>query len=201
MTATLELNCARRKLSGALGETGSLFYFQHLKSWFRKETSKEEFDSEARKLLSIESIHLHNEFLLAILNKCQTLAHFTPKHSISTNNSISGPGSELLSPGKYENGINTRRRRTKRRKRIATKKRENQKQIGISFVGRIPERLFGKCGSGRGRVGTSLRRGKVVGIRASSKRRRKTSRHFLDPRKDVGGRVGGRIGGRRRSGR
>jgi transcriptional adapter 1 len=76
MTATIELNSARRKLQSALGDNQKT-YFAHLRAWFRKRATKEEFDIEARKLLSADNSHLHNEFLLAILNKCQTLASFT----------------------------------------------------------------------------------------------------------------------------
>jgi len=75
MTATIELNSARRKLQNALADNTKT-YFMHLRSWFRKRITKEEFDVEAKKLLSTE-FHTHNEFLLAILNKCQTLANFT----------------------------------------------------------------------------------------------------------------------------
>ena len=85
MTATIELNSARRKLCSALGEKQK-DYFIHMKSWFRKRISKEEFDIEARKLITAENGHLHNEFLLAILNKCQTLASFQP--SISMTNKV-----------------------------------------------------------------------------------------------------------------
>ena len=80
MTTTTELNSARRKLCGVLGDK-QRDYFNHMKSWFRKRTTKEEFDIEARKLLSPEHGYLHNEFLLAILNKCQTLASFQPSPS------------------------------------------------------------------------------------------------------------------------
>ena len=82
MTATIELNSARRKLCSALGERQK-DYFAYMKSWFRKRCTKEEFDVEARKLLTPENGHLHNEFLLAILNKCQTLASFQPMVSIT----------------------------------------------------------------------------------------------------------------------
>ncbi|QQP39199.1 Transcriptional adapter 1-like protein [Caligus rogercresseyi] len=75
MTATIELNSARRRLQSALGPS-TKDYFTLMKSWFRKLISKEDFDSEARRLLSSDKIHLHNEFLLAILNKCQSLANF-----------------------------------------------------------------------------------------------------------------------------
>ena len=82
MTATIELTSARRKLCTALGEKQK-DYFAHMKSWFRKRISKEEFDIEARKLITPENGHLHNEFLLAILNKCQTLASFQPSISMT----------------------------------------------------------------------------------------------------------------------
>ena len=83
MTATIELNSARRKLCAALGEKQK-DYFAHMKSWFRKRISKEEFDVEARKLITDDNGHLHNEFLLAILNKCQTLASFQPSISMTS---------------------------------------------------------------------------------------------------------------------
>jgi len=79
-TTTIELNSAKRKLCSVLGERQK-DYFGHMKSWFRKKITKEEFDVEARKLLSVEHGHLHNEFFLAILNKCQTLASFQPSPS------------------------------------------------------------------------------------------------------------------------
>ena len=77
MTATIELSSAKQKLQDILGESQNT-YFTHLKNWFRKRISKENFDIEARKLLPKDQSHLHNEFLLAILNKCQTLSHFAP---------------------------------------------------------------------------------------------------------------------------
>jgi len=83
MTATIELQSARRKLQVALGDSGT-DYFRQLKLWFRKHISKDIFDTEARRLLSPEDSHLHNEFLLAILNKCQTLAN------LPTNNVVVG---------------------------------------------------------------------------------------------------------------
>ena len=93
MTATIELTSARRKLCAALGEKQKE-YFAHMKSWFRKRISKEEFDVEARKLIPAENSHLHNEFFLAILNKCQTLAlsSFQPSISLASKaNSNSEP--------------------------------------------------------------------------------------------------------------
>ena len=96
MTATIELNSARRKLEIALGDNKSV-YFNAVKKWFRfRRCTKEDFDCEAKKLLSADDSHLHNEFLLAILNKCQTLANFT----LMTSPTVKTPGSmpNVLSP-------------------------------------------------------------------------------------------------------
>lgn len=91
MTATLELNSCRKKLEAALGQNATAHagggnggreqYFTQMKNWFRKRITKEAFDREARQLLLAQHTHLHNEFLLAILNKCQTLANFTGHHA------------------------------------------------------------------------------------------------------------------------
>ncbi|XP_061706617.1 transcriptional adapter 1-like [Cydia pomonella] len=67
------LNIARRKLNEVLGEK-STKYFHHMKQWFRMKLTKEEFDTEARALLSSDQVHFHNEFLLALLNKVEGLA-------------------------------------------------------------------------------------------------------------------------------
>ena len=96
MTATIELNSARKKLQNALGENQKT-YFSTLRSWFRKRCTKEEFDVEAKKLLSTDNAHLHNEFLLAILNKCQTLANF----AIMTSPTVKAAGESFFSEGTY----------------------------------------------------------------------------------------------------
>lgn len=67
------LNISRRKLNEVLGEK-STKYFNHMKQWFRMKLTKEEFDIEARSLLSSDQVHYHNEFLLALLNKVEGLA-------------------------------------------------------------------------------------------------------------------------------
>ncbi|OWR46404.1 hypothetical protein KGM_205158 [Danaus plexippus plexippus] len=67
------LNIARRKLNEVLGDKNTK-YFNHMKQWFRMKLTKEEFDSEARVLLSPDQVHFHNEFLLALLNKVEGLA-------------------------------------------------------------------------------------------------------------------------------
>ncbi|XP_045763968.1 transcriptional adapter 1-like [Maniola jurtina] len=67
------LNICRRKLNDALGDK-STKYFNHMKQWFRMKLTKEEFDTEARALLSLDQVRYHNEFLLALLNKVEGLA-------------------------------------------------------------------------------------------------------------------------------
>lgn len=85
MAAAAELNIARKKLMDALGDD-SKPYFSALKQWFRRKISKEDFDNESKKFLSTENIPLHNEFLLAVLNKCQcwTSTHVNKEANSST---------------------------------------------------------------------------------------------------------------------
>nr|CAD7400678.1 unnamed protein product [Timema poppensis] len=81
-----DLYDARRKLVEALGENENQ-YFQQMKLWFHMKSllSKQEFDIEARKLLSGSSskIQLHNMFLLYLFRKCQGLASspIQPQHT------------------------------------------------------------------------------------------------------------------------
>ncbi|XP_071518758.1 transcriptional adapter 1-like isoform X2 [Panulirus ornatus] len=65
------LNTARKRLEEALGPDKKPKYFHYMKQWFRMRLTKEDFDTNARELLALNSVHLHNEFLLAILTKCQ----------------------------------------------------------------------------------------------------------------------------------
>ena len=75
-----EVNSSREKLFAVLGEHLAE-YLEHLNSWFSRKSSKEQFDAEAIKLLTVGHIPLHNEFLLAILSKCQSQEDFSPKLS------------------------------------------------------------------------------------------------------------------------
>ena len=101
-TATIELSSTRQKLFESLGDSQAA-YIDHMKQWFRKKSTKEEFDLAARKLLSKDVIYLHNQFLLAILNKCQTLVNINPGPSLvkSELGSLSIT-QELLSPSKFD---------------------------------------------------------------------------------------------------
>lgn len=49
-------------------------YRGNMKNWFRNRWTKEEFDSESRKILTPDKLHLHNQFLLALLNKIDAFA-------------------------------------------------------------------------------------------------------------------------------
>lgn len=49
-------------------------YLQLLRTWFRNNLTKDEFDFEARKLFNDKTIKKHNAFLLALFTRCQDLA-------------------------------------------------------------------------------------------------------------------------------
>ncbi|CAL8280839.1 unnamed protein product [Lota lota] len=76
-----ELEIAKKNLTDAIGDNIK-HYWANLKLWFKQKISKEEFDIEARRLLSQDNVHVHNDFLLAILTRCQIIVS-TPE----------GPGS------------------------------------------------------------------------------------------------------------
>uniref|UniRef100_A0A3Q0RWR1 Transcriptional adapter 1 n=1 Tax=Amphilophus citrinellus TaxID=61819 RepID=A0A3Q0RWR1_AMPCI len=67
-----ELEIAKKNLTDAIGDNVKP-YWTNLKLWFKQKISKEEFDIEARRLLAQENVHVHNDFLLAILTRCQII--------------------------------------------------------------------------------------------------------------------------------
>ncbi|XP_061550104.1 transcriptional adapter 1 [Phycodurus eques] len=67
-----ELEIAKKNLTDAIGDNVK-HYWANLKLWFKQKISKEEFDIEARRLLAQENVHVHNDFLLAILTRCQII--------------------------------------------------------------------------------------------------------------------------------
>ncbi|KAB1260926.1 Transcriptional adapter 1 [Camelus dromedarius] len=71
-TFVSELEAAKKNLSEALGDNVKQ-YWANLKLWFKQKISKEEFDLEAHRLLTQDNVHSHNDFLLAILTRCQIL--------------------------------------------------------------------------------------------------------------------------------
>jgi len=97
MASTAELNVARKKLIDSIGDNSKM-YFAQMKLWFRQKITKVEFDTEARKLLTPDTVKFHNEFLLAILNKCQSLTStHASKDSSSTSHNLT---KEKLRKGK-----------------------------------------------------------------------------------------------------
>ncbi|XP_053549229.1 transcriptional adapter 1 [Bombina bombina] len=86
-----ELEAAKKSLSEALGENVKQ-YWANLKLWFKQKISKEEFDIEARRLLTQENVHSHNDFLLAILTRCQIL--ISSPEGTGSLNSTAKPGSK-----------------------------------------------------------------------------------------------------------
>ncbi|NXJ84135.1 TADA1 protein, partial [Trogon melanurus] len=93
-TYVSELEAAKKSLSEALGENVKQ-YWANLKLWFKQKISKEEFDLEARRLLTQDNVHSHNDFLLAILTRCQILVS-APEGA----GSLPWPGGSATKPGK-----------------------------------------------------------------------------------------------------
>ncbi|XP_017065502.1 transcriptional adapter 1 [Drosophila eugracilis] len=62
-------------------------YRSNMKNWFRSRWSKEEFDAESRKILSPDKLHLHNQFLLALLNKIDAFAPIDNPPAVQTSSS------------------------------------------------------------------------------------------------------------------
>ncbi|RMX49212.1 hypothetical protein pdam_00005849 [Pocillopora damicornis] len=75
----VDLSVARRQLSEALGDY-SQTYWNNMKLWYKQKISKEDFDAQAKKCLGNDNLHFHNEFLLAILAKCQALGSSPAPH-------------------------------------------------------------------------------------------------------------------------
>ncbi|XP_033095462.1 transcriptional adapter 1-like isoform X2 [Anneissia japonica] len=78
MAGFSELKKARKQLTNVLGDDVKQ-YWTNMKLWFRQKVTKEEFDNEARRLLKGDNVQYHNEFLVAILAKCQSLTSATVK--------------------------------------------------------------------------------------------------------------------------
>ncbi|KAJ8042065.1 Transcriptional adapter 1 [Holothuria leucospilota] len=88
-----ELEVARKNLCDVLGDKVN-DYWTLVKNWYRQKHTKEEFDNEARKLFSGDNLHYHNDFIVAILTKCQALS----LKSDSTDSKIHTAGVSM--PGK-----------------------------------------------------------------------------------------------------
>jgi len=73
----VDVATARRKLLEALGD-GAEKYWSNMKLWYKQKINKDNFDTQAFELLGPGKINYHNEFILAILAKCQAVAASTP---------------------------------------------------------------------------------------------------------------------------
>ncbi|KAJ8378490.1 hypothetical protein AAFF_G00239540 [Aldrovandia affinis] len=89
-----ELEVAKKNLTEAIGDNVKQ-YWANLKLWFKQKISKEEFDIEARRLLAQDNVHVHNDFLLAILTRCQIIVS-TPEGA----GSLQWAGGSASKPGK-----------------------------------------------------------------------------------------------------
>lgn len=78
----VDVATARRKLLEALGEYAEK-YWSNMKLWYKQKISKDDFDMQAFELLGPGKINYHNEFLLSILAKCQSIAVSAPAPSQS----------------------------------------------------------------------------------------------------------------------
>ncbi|GAB1285654.1 Transcriptional adapter 1 [Apodemus speciosus] len=94
-TFVSELEAAKKNLSEALGDNVKQ-YWANLKLWFKQKISKEEFDLEAHRLLTQDNVHSHNDFLLAILTRCQILVSTPGKGA----GSLPWTGGSAAKPGK-----------------------------------------------------------------------------------------------------
>ncbi|XP_061165149.1 transcriptional adapter 1-like [Saccostrea echinata] len=113
MAASIDLNVAKKNLQESLGDEMKL-YLQNMKSWFKQKITKEEFDLEARKLLPEHAVNLHNEFLLAIISRCQTLS----SSLVPRENSIAGKVSEISKnpkPGDLAKHVKSKLNKLRRR--------------------------------------------------------------------------------------
>ncbi|CAH3023025.1 unnamed protein product [Porites evermanni] len=95
----VDLTVARRQLGEALGDF-SQTYWNNMKLWYKQKISKEEFDTQAKKCLGNDNIHFHNDFLLAILAKCQALGA-TPASHPRTPQKLA-PKPQLIKKGKIK---------------------------------------------------------------------------------------------------
>ena len=85
MIKMVDVATARRKLLEALGDCAEK-YWGNMKLWYKQKINKDDFDTQAFELLGPGKINYHNEFILAILAKCQAVAASTP---LSTHSKIS----------------------------------------------------------------------------------------------------------------
>ncbi|XP_065830154.1 transcriptional adapter 1-like isoform X2 [Oscarella lobularis] len=77
----MDIAASKQKLVDSLGADVQA-YWSTLKQWYRQKITKSEFDEKARLLLGDSNVRLHNDFILALLAKCQK--HQTGQSSRAT---------------------------------------------------------------------------------------------------------------------
>lgn len=91
-----DLDSVKIKLAEALKDKIQK-YWELMKSWYRRKITKEEFDLKAKSLFGESNVHLHNEFLFAILVKCQAGAHpITPADAVPNAVAVPKPKRQKL---------------------------------------------------------------------------------------------------------
>uniref|UniRef100_A0A182JR18 Uncharacterized protein n=1 Tax=Anopheles christyi TaxID=43041 RepID=A0A182JR18_9DIPT len=143
-----EVDSAKQTLMMALGDKWTM-YLTNMKLWFRKKHSKEEFDLECRKLFSPNQLHLHNRFLLAILNKIDAVSvpqstanHFDGSQMVSPSSvygtTSDGTGYSCLSSMQQTDG-----RSNKKRKRSSKSSSDRSTFEPMSLYDYIPREPTG----------------------------------------------------------
>lgn len=105
---------AKNALMSALAENAPK-YLGNMKLWFRHKWSKEQFDYESRKFLTPEKMHLHNQFLIAILNKID--AYQMPQQ-ISPFGNAQTAGGNGIAAGLINSGGSSKKGKRKKSSRV-----------------------------------------------------------------------------------
>lgn len=63
------VNIAREKLFRTFGQAERQYYYANLRGWFRRIYDREDFDRESRRIMNTQQLVLHNELIMAIMNK------------------------------------------------------------------------------------------------------------------------------------
>lgn len=92
-------------------------YLANMKMWFRHKCTKEEFDLESRKFLTSEKIYLHNQFLIAILNKIDAFQN-PPAPMSPLSSSLNNSNSALNISQTANTSSSSRSRKRKRSSRV-----------------------------------------------------------------------------------
>lgn len=69
MDADKMVNMAREKLFRTLGQVERQYYYANLRGWFRRIYDREDFDRESRRIMNTQQLVLHNDLIMAIMNK------------------------------------------------------------------------------------------------------------------------------------